>query len=104
LREGRDPPDDFGSPDATTDRIMGHQMREPPGSGGGMTDTRAEPATFYDLNPNLPDDMPFYVGRLPSPGCRVLELGCGTGRDSIPLAEQGASVYGVDRSQAMVRR
>jgi SAM-dependent methyltransferase len=35
---------------------------------------------------------------------RVLELGCGTGRISLPLARSGVSLVGVDRSEAMLRR
>jgi len=68
-----------------------------------MRDTRAEPAKFYDLNPNLPRDIPFYIGRLPGPRARVLELGCGTGRVAIPLAAHCASVHGLDSSEAMLR-
>ena len=35
---------------------------------------------------------------------RVLELGCGTGRVSIPLARSGVDLVGVDRSQSMLDR
>jgi SAM-dependent methyltransferase len=35
---------------------------------------------------------------------RVLELGCGTGRVSIPLARSGVDLVGVDRSQPMLQR
>lgn len=68
-----------------------------------MRDTRAELAKFYDLSPNLPRDVPFYIGKLPCPEARVLELGCGTGRVAIPLAAHCASVHGLDLSEAMVR-
>src|SRR4051795_1127907 len=34
----------------------------------------------------------------------VLELGCGTGRISLPLARAGVSVVGVDRSEPMLAR
>ena len=67
-----------------------------------MRDPRAEPARFYDLNPNLPRDVPFYIGRMPCPRARVLELGCGTGRVAIPLVAHGAFVHGLDRSEAML--
>jgi SAM-dependent methyltransferase len=36
------------------------------------------------------------------PGANVLDLGCGTGQISIPLAQRGANVLGVDVSPAMV--
>jgi ubiquinone/menaquinone biosynthesis C-methylase UbiE len=34
----------------------------------------------------------------------VLELGCGTGRVALPVARAGATVVGVDRSEAMLER
>jgi ubiquinone/menaquinone biosynthesis C-methylase UbiE len=37
-------------------------------------------------------------------GGLVLELGCGTGRITTPLARDGASIVGVDRSAAMLAR
>src|SRR4051794_39543360 len=36
------------------------------------------------------------------PGARLLELGVGTGRLAVPLAEQGFDVTGVDASAAML--
>ena len=38
------------------------------------------------------------------PDGEVLELGCGTGRVTIPLAKQRRRLVGVDRSQPMLRR
>lgn len=35
---------------------------------------------------------------------RVLELGCGTGRLTIPVTRAGAAVVGIDRSEAMLDR
>jgi ubiquinone/menaquinone biosynthesis C-methylase UbiE len=35
---------------------------------------------------------------------RVLELGCGTGRVTLPLLRAGASLVGIDRSQAMLQQ
>jgi SAM-dependent methyltransferase len=67
-----------------------------------MTDPRALAAKFYDLAPGMPNDLPFYLRRLPSSASRVLELGCGTGRVSIPLAHQCAHLHGVDHSAAML--
>ena len=65
-------------------------------------DLRAEAAWYYDLNPNPPNDLPFYIDRLPVPDARVLELGCGTGRVSIPLAQTCGFVHGLDLSKAML--
>ena len=68
-----------------------------------VADSRSLAAKFYDLNPRMPNDIPFYVERLPSPKSRVLELGCGTGRVAVPLASHCASVHGLDASEAMVK-
>jgi 2-polyprenyl-3-methyl-5-hydroxy-6-metoxy-1,4-benzoquinol methylase len=39
-----------------------------------------------------------------SPGAQVVDLGCGTGQISLPLAQRGAEVLAVDVSSAMIRR
>lgn len=50
-------------------------------------------------------DVPFWRRLVQVRGGRVLELGCGTGRVTIPLARTGvADVVGVDRSAAMLAR
>jgi len=67
-----------------------------------LIDLRAEAARYYDLNPNVLTDIPFYIGRLPGPDARVLELGCGTGRVSIPLAQECGFLHGLDLSDAML--
>jgi SAM-dependent methyltransferase len=67
-----------------------------------MTDPRALAAKFYDLAPGMPADLPFYLRRLPSSASRVLELGCGTGRVSVPLARHCTHLHGIDHSQAML--
>ena len=43
------------------------------------------------------------VLRLP-PGARILDLGCGTGRHSVALAQQGYRLVGVDLSRGMLRQ
>jgi len=65
-------------------------------------DIRAEAAQYYDANPTIPDDRAFYTARLPSADAAVLELGCGTGRVLLPLAAACGSIYGIDRSPAML--
>ena len=63
---------------------------------------RSDVARYYDLSPQHPNDLPFYRGRLPSPKVRVLELGCGTGRVTAPLAEDCGFIHGLDHSAAML--
>ena len=67
-------------------------------------DIRAEAAQYYDANPTIPDDLAFYMARLPSADTTVLELGCGTGRVLLPLATACGSIYGLERSPAMLTR
>lgn len=66
-------------------------------------DIREGPARFYDLSPHRLDDIPFYLNRLSSPQSHVLELGCGTGRVSIPLARSCSFLHALDLSEAMLR-
>ena len=49
-------------------------------------------------------DVPFWRRAASRVEGRVLELGCGTGRISLPLARAGVSLVGVDRSAAMLAR
>ena len=46
--------------------------------------------------------MPFYKERADETGGPVLEIGCGTGRLTIPLARAGHEVWAVDVSAAML--
>lgn len=60
-------------------------------------------AEFYDLDfENFYDDAAFYERLVEIHGSRVLELGVGTGRIAVPLAEGGAKVTGVDLSEGML--
>jgi SAM-dependent methyltransferase len=63
---------------------------------------RDEIAALYDAVP-FAADIPFYLDLAAGAG-RVLELGCGTGRLLLPLAEAGFQVVGVDASHAMLAR
>ncbi len=59
----------------------------------------------YDLqNKDFVDDIPFYLGQIRRFGHPVLELGCGTGRVTIPLAQRGIQITGLDISRGMLSR
>jgi SAM-dependent methyltransferase len=49
-------------------------------------------------------DVPFWQRVAGEARGAVLELGCGTGRVSVPLARAGVRIVGVDRSAAMLAR
>jgi ubiquinone/menaquinone biosynthesis C-methylase UbiE len=49
-------------------------------------------------------DVPFWRRVASSAGGAVLELGCGTGRVSHPLADAGVDLIGIDRSAPMLER
>ncbi len=50
------------------------------------------------------EDVEFYVGLAQASGGPVLEIGCGTGRVSLPIAAAGIDVVGVDVSTAMLTK
>jgi SAM-dependent methyltransferase len=61
-------------------------------------------ADLYDLEyADVLEDIPYYVHLASSRAC-VLELGCGTGRLTLPIARNGTPVFGVDQSQDMLTR
>ena len=63
-------------------------------------------AEVYDQWPAVPQNTDAIVAcltRLAGPG-PVLELGIGTGRLALPLAQRGLVVHGIDASPAMVAR
>ncbi|WP_159881688.1 class I SAM-dependent methyltransferase [Paenibacillus puerhi] len=47
-------------------------------------------------------DIPFYQERANRLGGKTLELACGTGRITIPLAEKGIHIWGLDYSSSML--
>jgi SAM-dependent methyltransferase len=65
-------------------------------------DIRDEAAKYYDMDTGKPDDIPFYRARIPSPTSSLLELGCGTGRVTLPLAADCGYIRGLDLSPAMI--
>jgi ubiquinone/menaquinone biosynthesis C-methylase UbiE len=49
-------------------------------------------------------DVPFWRNLAVQAGGPVLELGCGTGRISLPLGRAGVPLVGIDRSERMLAR
>lgn len=62
-------------------------------------------ADLYDLvAPRNADMERFYVETASGTGRRVLELGCGSGRFTVPLAASGADVTAIDISPTLLDR
>ena len=60
-------------------------------------------AAYYDYRATgLEGDVQFYVAEARKAGPLVLELGCGTGRILIPVAQAGLAVVGLDLSKPML--
>ena len=60
-------------------------------------------ARVYDsIYSYVREDIPFYVDAAKRAGGPVLELGCGTGRVTVPIAEAGVEIVGLDSSEAML--
>jgi SAM-dependent methyltransferase len=60
-------------------------------------------ARYYTIEHQLfTDDIPFYLDLANQRGDPILEVGCGTGRVVLPLAQAGYKVIGVDTSEAML--
>ena len=58
---------------------------------------------YYDLYSRFPEgDVEFFVEEAQRAGSPVLELACGTARLTIPIAEAGVDVTGVDLSEGML--
>lgn len=60
------------------------------------------PMLYHYHHQNFTEDLPFWEGLARWMGNPILELGCGTGRVLIPLAQNGHTVYGIDHSPAML--
>lgn len=70
-----------------------------------MTDYTGVEATYYDYYATgLEGDLQFYVEEARRAGSPVLDLGCGTGRILIPIAEAGIEVVGLDHSTIMLEQ
>ncbi len=62
-------------------------------------------AYWYDLDQgHFADDIPFYLGLAQRTAGPILELGCGTGRLVLALAQAGHRVTGIEQVPAMLAR
>jgi len=49
------------------------------------------------------EDIPFYLNEAKEHGDPILELACGTGRVTIPIAKEGFSITGLDQLNTMLK-
>ena len=62
-------------------------------------------AELYDEVYSFVDyDIAFYLQKYKELGGKVLEIGCGTGRVTIPMMEAGADITAIDYSQKMLEQ
>ncbi|CAM3607222.1 class I SAM-dependent methyltransferase [Brevibacillus invocatus] len=62
-------------------------------------------ADYYDLTQRgVAGDVEFYLEMAKKAGGPVLDLACGTGRISIPIAQAGVKVTGIDLSSDMLEK
>ena len=62
-------------------------------------------ANVYDsIYAYVREDIPFYVQEAVRSRGPVLELGCGTGRVTLPIAQAGIDIVGLDNSDAMLAK
>lgn len=67
-------------------------------------DTSAQfPALYHTHHSMHPEDLPFWVALARQHTGIVLELGCGSGRVTLALAQAGVEVYGLDHDFQMLR-
>jgi SAM-dependent methyltransferase len=60
-------------------------------------------AALYDaINARITHDIEFYVEEARAAGGPVLELACGTGRLTLPIAQAGVDISGLDLEESML--
>lgn len=60
------------------------------------------PLLYHTHHSLHPEDLPFWQDLAAQCGSPILELGCGSGRILLPLAQQGYTVFGLDNDFAML--
>ena len=64
--------------------------------------TNLFPLLYHTHHQHVTEDLPFWQSLARWQGDPILELGCGTGRVLLPLAEAGHTVYGIDNAPNML--
>src|SRR5262249_46089024 len=59
-------------------------------------------ARHYDALFPGPNDLPFYQRQIAACSGPILELACGSGRLTVPLAAAGVDITGIDQSHSML--
>ncbi len=59
---------------------------------------------LYDLENAIVDELPILLPLVQKTGGPILDLACGTGRTTLPMAAAGFEMIGVDASEPMVAR
>ena len=68
-------------------------------------DPYARIAALYDMeHDEVHDDVELYAAIAEQVEGRILEMGCGSGRLLVPLAQSGHAITGIDRSAVMLER
>ncbi|POR04092.1 hypothetical protein AU468_03725 [Alkalispirochaeta sphaeroplastigenens] len=62
----------------------------------------SHPRIYDELYDNFTEDIPFYLKLARESEGPVCELACGSGRVTVPLAEAGVTVTGIDLEPAMI--
>lgn len=96
------PPRRAAPPPRVPPRAQSPELRNPEGWQGWD-----DYAPFYDWENARTlgrRDVPFWHRMTAAVRGQVLELGCGTGRITMPLAHEGVRMVGVDRSHEMLAR
>jgi SAM-dependent methyltransferase len=60
------------------------------------------PLLYHAHHSLHPEDLPFWQQLAAQHAGPILELGCGTGRVTLPLLQQGAAIIGLDADHAML--
>ncbi len=68
----------------------------------GEDAARLYPHLYHAHHSRYREDIPFWLSLAKRQGSPILELGCGSGRVLIPIAETGQRVLGLDRDFAML--